>query len=40
MIRNYYTESYKNGIVPIVSTTQLIDGTVKSPIIITDNNLY
>jgi hypothetical protein len=38
MIRNYYTESYKNGIVPIVSTTQLIDGTVKSPIIITDNN--
>jgi len=38
MIRNYYTESYKNGIVPIVSTIQLIDGTVKSPIIITDNN--
>lgn len=29
MIRNYYTESYKSGIVPIVSTTQLIDGTVK-----------
>jgi hypothetical protein len=38
MIRNYYTDSFKNGIVPVVSTTQLIDGTVKSPIIITDNN--
>jgi len=38
MIRNYYTDSFKNGIVPIISTTQLIDGTVKSPVIIADNN--
>jgi len=38
MIRNYYTDSFKNGIVPIVSTTQLIDGTVKSPVIVADNN--
>jgi hypothetical protein len=38
MIRNYYTDSFKSGIVPIVSTTQLIDGTVKSPVIIVDNN--
>ena len=38
MIRNYYTDSFKSGIVPIISTTQLIDGTVKSPIIINDNN--
>jgi len=29
MIRNYYTEAYKGGIVPTVSGTQLIDGTVK-----------
>ena len=29
MIRNYYTESYKGGITPVVSATQLIDGTVK-----------
>jgi len=29
MIRNYYTESFKDAIVPPVSTTQLIDGTVK-----------
>jgi hypothetical protein len=29
MIRNYYTEAYKNGIVPVISSTQLIDGTVK-----------
>jgi len=38
MIRNYYTDSFKNGIVPIISTTQLIDGTVKSPVIVADNN--
>ena len=38
MIRNYYTDSFKSGIVPIVSATQLIDGTVKSPVIIVDNN--
>ena len=38
MIRNYYTDSFKSGIIPIVSTTQLIDGTVKSPVIIADNN--
>jgi len=30
MIRNYYTEAFKSGIVPVVSATQLIDGTVKS----------
>tara|TARA_R100000951_G_scaffold58629_1_gene49283 strand:+ start:865 stop:1611 length:747 start_codon:yes stop_codon:yes gene_type:complete len=29
MIRNYYTESYKGGVTPVVSATQLIDGTVK-----------
>jgi|TARA_R110000751_G_scaffold950_3_gene3869 hypothetical protein len=29
MIRNYYTEAFKSGIVPVVSATQLIDGTVK-----------
>ena len=29
MIRNYYTEAFKNGIIPVVSATQLIDGTVK-----------
>ena len=29
MIRNYYTESFKGGIIPVVSATQLIDGTVK-----------
>ena len=29
MIRNYYTEAFKNGVIPIVSATQLIDGTVK-----------
>ena len=29
MIRNYYTEAYKGGIVPTISGTQLIDGTVK-----------
>jgi hypothetical protein len=29
MIRNYYTEAFKNGVVPVVSATQLIDGTVK-----------
>ena len=38
MIRNYYTEAYKGGIVPTISATNLIDNTVKSPIIITDNN--
>ena len=38
MIRNYYTDSFKNGIVPIISTTQLIDGTVKSPVIVVDNS--
>ena len=29
MIRNYYTEAFKGGVVPVVSATQLIDGTVK-----------
>ena len=29
MIRNYYTEAYKGGVTPVVSATQLIDGTVK-----------
>ena len=29
MIRNYYTEAFKGGVTPIVSATQLIDGTVK-----------
>ena len=29
MIRNYYTESYKGGVVPVVSATQLIDGAIK-----------
>jgi hypothetical protein len=29
MIRNYYTEAFKSGIIPVVSATQLIDGTVK-----------
>ena len=29
MIRNYYTEAYKGGVVPVISATQLIDGTVK-----------
>jgi len=38
MIRNYYTDSFKSGIIPVISATQLIDGTVKSPVIIADNN--
>ena len=38
MIRNYYTEAYKGGIVPTISATNLIDNTVKSPTIVTDNN--
>ena len=29
MIRNYYTEAFKGGTTPIVSATQLVDGTVK-----------
>ena len=29
MIRNYYTEAFKGGVTPVVSGTQLIDGTVK-----------
>tara|TARA_R110002012_G_scaffold64326_2_gene169140 strand:+ start:166 stop:924 length:759 start_codon:yes stop_codon:yes gene_type:complete len=29
MIRNYYTEAFKGGIIPVVSATQLVDGTVK-----------
>ena len=29
MIRNYYTEAYKGGVIPVVSNTQLVDGTVK-----------
>jgi len=29
MIRNYYTEAFKGGIIPIISATQLVDGTVK-----------
>ena len=38
MIRNYYTDSFKNGIVPIISTTQLIDGTPKVTQTFTDAN--
>ena len=29
MIRNYYTDAFKNGVVPVISATQLIDGTTK-----------
>ena len=29
MIRNYYTEAYKGGIVPTISAVNLIDGTAK-----------
>ena len=29
MIRNYYTEAYKGGIVPTISADNLIDGTAK-----------
>ena len=29
MIRNYYTEAYKGGIVPTISAANLIDGTAK-----------
>ena len=29
MIRNYFTDSFKGGVVPVVSGTQLIDGTLK-----------
>jgi len=29
MIRNYYTEAFKSGIIPTVSATNLIDNTVK-----------
>ena len=29
MIRNYYTEAYKGGIVPAISATNLIDGRTK-----------
>jgi hypothetical protein len=29
MIRNYYTEAYKGGIIPTISATNLIDGTAK-----------
>jgi hypothetical protein len=38
MIRNYYTEAYKGGIVPSVVAGQLIDGTVKSPVTFADTN--
>ena len=38
MIRNYYTEAYKGGVVPVVSTTQLIDGTIKITESFTDAN--
>ena len=38
MIRNYYTEAYKSGVVPVISTTQLIDGTVKITESFTDAN--
>ena len=38
MIRNYYTESFKDAIVPPVSTTQLIDGTVKVVSTFTSND--
>ena len=30
MIRNYYTEAFKNGIVPSLVGGQLIDGRVKA----------
>ncbi len=30
MIRNYYTEAFKGGVVPVISATQLIDGRLKS----------
>ena len=30
MIRNYYTEAFKGGVVPTISATQLIDGRLKS----------
>ena len=29
MIRNYYTEAFKSGVIPVVSATQLVDGTIK-----------
>jgi len=38
MIRNYYTESYKGGIVPAISATNLIDGTAKVTQSFTDAN--
>ena len=38
MIRNYYTESYKGGIVPAISVDNLIDGTPKVTQTFTDAN--
>jgi len=38
MIRNYYTESYKGGIVPAISVDNLIDGTAKVTQSFTDAN--
>jgi len=38
MIRNYFTDSYKNGVIPIISATQLIDGAVKVTQTVTVNN--
>ena len=38
MIRNYFTDSFKGGIVPVVSTTQLIDGTTKIAYSTTSND--
>ena len=38
MIRNYYTEAYKGGIVPAISVDNLIDGTAKVTQSFTDAN--
>tara|TARA_R110002049_G_scaffold3010_2_gene24048 strand:+ start:505 stop:1038 length:534 start_codon:yes stop_codon:yes gene_type:complete len=38
MIRNYYTEAYKGGIVPAISVDNLIDGTPKVTQTFTDAN--
>ena len=37
MIRNYYTDSFKGGVIPVISTTQLIDGRVKAFQQVTNN---
>ena len=38
MIRNYYTDSFKNAVVPVISNTQLIDGRTKVVTTFTANN--